>query len=192
MKNMLAKIVLLTLMVISSNLIAKEDMGIGLEFGTSIYQFNQSNFSSGGGNFFRIKIDSDDENTFFFHNETGNLTAVEGDAAAAMTLNVFGVGTTMHVQDNIYASIMVGNATLAGSSATGTNSNAVSAITSTAPLADIAVAWNKTSGRSFFNAGLAYRHHILSNEIRFTNSSGDEQITDMSSLQLNLSMGIAF
>ena len=196
MKKSLFSIVLLIALFISQNALAAQKVkkaGLGFEFGTTFQFFQKSNFKNGGANYFRLNMNNANSGKYFLHKENGNVSAEVGDATSTLTVNVIGVGSIISLGNDLELNLMVGNATVNGVAATGTGTNAITAIQSTSPMADIGVSWEKKDGSTSLNLGTAYRYHTLSNPITFTDSTGKtDRITDMSSFNINLGISYSF
>lgn len=173
--------------------IAAEKAGLGFEFGTSFYRFSKSNFKSGGGNYFHLIMNGDEDIKYFLHNESGNTTAEVGDSSSGLTINITGIGATINLTESYKFSLMTGSATVIGAADTGSGTNAISATQSTAPVADIGLIWGRNSGNASLSAGMSYRYLSLSNPITFTDSAGKiERVSDMSSLNVNIGIAYSF
>ncbi|MBU2513505.1 hypothetical protein KJ966_19360 [bacterium] len=169
------------------------EAGLGFEFGTTFQRYQESNFRHGGSNFFRLNMRNPKGSIFYLHNENGSIGTEVGDAATTLNTSVIGIGSVYKLGSNFDLCLMVGNATITGSSEFGTGSNAISSIQSTSPVADIGVSWMIFDENASFAGGIAYRYLALSNPITFTNSSGrDDDITDLSALNLSLSITYSF
>jgi hypothetical protein len=170
-----------------------KNIGLGFEFGTSFQSFQKSNFKNGGANFFRLNMRNSNSGMYFLHNESGNISAGVGDATTTLTANVIGIGSGFTLGDSFLVNLLVGNATLTGVAGVGTGTNAITAVQSTSPVADIGVHWSKDNENVSLIAGIAYRYLTLSSPISFTDSAGKtENINDMSSLNINVSILYSF
>lgn len=188
---MVACIVLLLVNV--QIVVAEEKAGLGFEFGTSFYRFSKSNFKAGGGNYFHLIMNGNEDVKYFLHNESGNTTAEVGDSASGLNINITGIGASMNLAESYKFSLMTGSATVIGAADAGSGTNAITATQSTAPVADIALIWGMTSGNTSLSAGMSYRYLALSNPITFTDSSGkSERVSDMSSLNINIGIAYSF
>jgi hypothetical protein len=176
------------LLASGSTLSANEkEAGLGFEYGVSMQSFKDSHFKSGGANFFRLNLKVDDDITYFVHNESGSFSANDSDSTAVTTVtnNITGIGAKMTFDNDISASLMFGSATLNGNAYAG---NAVPAIQQTAQVAEIGVNWEKTKGKVTLATGLVYRHLALPQAVAF----GTENVTDLSSTNLNIAIKYSF
>ena len=191
MKRTLVAIAASSLLYMQTSVAAENTVGIGFEIGTSIYAFSESNFKSGGGNYFRLNMAVDNGMSYFMHNESGNYSAEASSgnntSTVSGTLNVTGVGASMDLSDSTKFSLMVGSATVKHDGAAN-----VTILRSTAPIADLGINWSKRSKRTSLDLGLSYRHSTLTAPVTFTENGKANNVTDMSSLKINIGIGYAF
>lgn len=196
MKNILAVAVLIVFSFASQMALGNEvpeKVGLGFEFGTMFQSFQKSNFKNGGSNFFRLNMSRSEGGRYFLHNESGNISAEVGDATTTLKSNVMVIGSGITLGESFLLSLMVGNATLTGVAAAGTTTNAIGAIQSTSPVANICVNWLHSNDNVSLAVGLAYRYLTLSTPMEFTDTSGDvEKVNDMSSMNIDISISYSF
>ena len=179
--------------LLATPFVSAADAGLGIEFGTKFQTFTDSNFDGGSANYFRLVFAESKNSSFYFQNESGQINASVGDATSVLSTSVTGIGASTMVAPSIYADIMVGSSSINGVAATGTGTNAITAIQSTSPIAEVGVNWVKNTGSLSLKAGASYRILTSSNTINFTDSSGKlNRASDLSSVHLNLALNYSF